>query len=40
VTGEDLKTGKQVETAIESALRHSPEEIDDLGEELPALREP
>ena len=40
VTGEDLKTGKQVETEIESALRHSPEEIDDLGEELPALREP
>ncbi|WP_185903216.1 Hsp70 family protein [Halonotius terrestris] len=40
VTGEDLKTGKQVETAIESALHHSPEEIDDLGEQLPALNEP
>ncbi|ERH07452.1 MAG: molecular chaperone [Halonotius sp. J07HN4] len=40
VTGEDLKTGKQVETEIESALRHSSEEIDALGEELPAKREP
>jgi|APHM01.1.fsa_nt_gi Molecular chaperone len=39
VTGEDLKTGKQVETAIESALRHSPEEIDELDEQLPALDE-
>jgi len=39
VTGEDLETGKQVETAIESALHHSPEEIDDLGEQLPSLSE-
>ena len=39
VTGEDLKTGKQVETAIESALRHSPAEIDELDEQLPALNE-
>ncbi len=39
VTGEDLKTGKQVETTVESALRHSPEEIDELDEQLPALDE-
>ena len=39
VTGEDLKTGKQVETTVESALRHSPEEIDELDEQLPALEE-
>jgi len=39
VTGEDLETGKQVETTVESALRHSPDEIDELDEQLPALDE-
>ena len=37
VTGEDLETGKQVETAIESALHHDPVEIEELEAQLPGL---
>ncbi len=37
VQGEDLKTGKEVKTTIESISRHSDAEIREMSEELPAL---
>jgi len=36
VEGEDLKTGKKVETTIESGLRHSDAEIEELSRQLPS----